>query len=452
MEQSERITRRFEQVSLQILGNARNELYLNMRYLDLALSALAFQVTTDLPGIGTDGRALYVHPKILADLFERNRILINRAYLHCVMHCLLRHLFKRPGRDALLWRISCDIAVESIIDSMRVRSVRMAVSRPRRNWYELLGKELKVLTSEGVYRVLSRRGLTPFERTALKEAFCIDDHSLWPSLEEDGQPPMPQMEMLQDKWQDISDKTKTEMETFSKEASEGAGDLASQMQVEMRKRYDYRGFLRKFASLKEEMQMDPDTFDYVFYTYGLSLYGNMPLIEPQEYREVRRIEEFVIVIDVSMSTSGDLVKTFLEQTYSVLTEQDSYLRKVHIRILQCDEQVREDQKITSREELDDYMKQFVLKGGGGTDFRPAFSYVRGLVDGKQFAHLKGMIYFTDGYGIYPRQRPLWDTAFVFMEEDYSDVQVPPWAIKLIIEKETMEEEQKKLKMDYTFLE
>ena len=451
MEQSERITRQFEQVSLQILANARNELYLNMRYLDLALSALRFQVNTQLPAIATDGFALYVHPKILADLFERSRLLVNRVYLHCVMHCLLRHLFKRPGRDAQLWRISCDIAVESIIDSMQVRSVRMGVSRPRQNWYESLRKELKVLTAEGIYRVLAKRGLTSFERGQLQEQFCMDDHSLWPAPDEEGAPPMPQMQMLQDKWQDISEKTRTEMETFSKEASAGAGDLSSQMQVEMRKRYDYRGFLRKFASLKEELQVDPDTFDYVFYTYGLSLYGNMPLIEPQEMREVRKIEEFVIVIDVSMSTSGDLVKTFLEQTYSVLTEQESYLRKVHIRILQCDEAVREDRKITSREELDAYMRTFTLKGGGGTDFRPAFAYVRELVNSKQFAHLKGMIYFTDGYGIYPRQRPPWDTAFVFMEEDFSDVQVPPWAIKLVVEKENLEEEKEKLRADYQFV-
>ena len=62
-----------------------------------------------------------------------------------------------------------------------------------------------------------------------------------------------------------------------------------------------------------------------------------------------------------------------------------------------------------------------------------------------------MIYFTDGYGIYPRQRPPWDTAFVFMEEDFSDVQVPPWAIKLVVEKENLEEEKEKLRADYQFV-
>ena len=64
------------------------------------------------------------------------------------------------------------------------------------------------------------------------------------------------------------------------------------------------------------------SFDYVFYTYGLSLYGNMPLVEPLESREISRVEDFVIVIDTSMSCSGDLVRRFLEETYDVLSEAD----------------------------------------------------------------------------------------------------------------------------------
>ena len=50
-----------------------------------------------------------------------------------------------------------------------------------------------------------------------------------------------------------------------------------------------------------------------------------------------------------------------------------------------------------------------------------------------FEHLRGMIYFTDGRGIYPAKRPVYETAFVFMEEEYEDVDVPPWAIKIILE-------------------
>ena len=108
-------------------------------------------------------------------------------------------------------------------------------------------------------------------------------------------------------------------------------------------------------------------------------------------------------------------------------------------------------KITCQEELKEYMENFQVIGNGGTDFRLAFEYVQGLIDHKEFIHLKGMLYFTDGYGYYPRRKPPYDIAFVFMEEDYSDVAVPPWAMKLIIEKEALEEETA-LRLDYELIE
>ncbi len=75
---------------------------------------------------------------------------------------------------------------------------------------------------------------------------------------------------------------------FSKEAGEGGETLVDQLRAQNQNRYDYKEFLRKFSVLKEEMKVDMDTFDYIFYNYGMNLYGNMPLIEP--LRNERRAE------------------------------------------------------------------------------------------------------------------------------------------------------------------
>ena len=231
-----------------------------------------------------------------------------------------------------------------------------------------------------------------------------------------------------------------EMETFSQEASEDDGNLRNQLAVENRERYDYKNFLKKFSVLRETLQVDPDAFDYVFYHYGMELYGNMPLIEPLETKELRRIEDFVIVIDTSMSCSGELVKKFLEETYTVLSQSETYFKKVNIHIIQCDDKVRQDVKIENEEQLRKYMEDLTLQGMGGTDFRPAFLYVEQLMRAQRFSALKGLIYFTDGKGIYPVKMPPYDTAFVFMEESYSDVDVPPWAIKIILTPQELGEE------------
>lgn len=56
--------------------------------------------------------------------------------------------------------------------------------------------------------------------------------------------------------------------------------------------------------MNEDMQVNDDEFDYIYYTYGLAAYGNMPLVEPLEYKDAKKIKEFVIAIDTSASCRG----------------------------------------------------------------------------------------------------------------------------------------------------
>ncbi|BDF17106.1 hypothetical protein CLOSCI_00142 [[Clostridium] scindens ATCC 35704] len=424
---------KLDSIGRKILAAARNELYLKMRFMDVALSSLIFVLDEGACGMGTDGLYLYYNPQYLGGLYREDRVMVNRIYLHLVLHGIFRHMIRRKGREEERYSLACDIVTESIIDGMRHRCVLRSRSWLRRETYRRLGKEMKVLTAEKVYGALEKWNLSEAEFARLAGEFRVDDHSYWPA--DDDQKKQSQIE---NQWQDISEQMETDMETFSKEASQESGHLIDQVKVENRVRFDYRQFLRKFSVLKEEMAVDEDTFDYVFYSYGLSFYGNMPLIEPQEWKEVQKVEEFAIVIDTSMSCSGELVKKFLEETYGVLSENDSFFRKVNIHIIQCDDQVQTDQKIESEEDLKDYMGHLELKGEGGTDFRPAFAYVESLIKQHAFERLKGLLYFTDGRGTYPSKMPPYETAFVFMKEDYEDVDVPPWAMKLVLEEEDLQ--------------
>ena len=111
---------------------------------------------------------------------------------------------------------------------------------------------------------------------------------------------------LSELWKDISERMQTDLETFSKERGSEAGGMVANLREVNREKYDYTSFLKKFAKLGEAMKINDDEFDYIFYTYGLKLYDKMPLIEPLEYKEVKRIKEFVIAIDTSGSTSYSL--------------------------------------------------------------------------------------------------------------------------------------------------
>lgn len=428
----------FIEVSADILRNARNELYLNMRFLDVALSSLTFLPEQQIRMTGTDGRILYYQPDAVVTLFRKGRVCVNHQYLHSIIHCLFSHLWNRKGRDEEYWNLACDIAAEYVIDGLYQKAVHLPKSPLRREIYRMVTPDHgAVVTAERIYRFLG--GLHPVQAQldAWKREFLVDDHSHWEQEESNKKSPSPQQS-----WEDIRDRMQTEMETFSKEASDEERGFEEQLCAANRKRYDYKEFLRKFSVLKEEMQVDMDSFDYIFYNYGMELYGNMPLIEPLETKEVQKVEDFVIVVDTSMSCKGELILQFLEETYSVLSESEGFFRKIHVHILQCDDKVQEDVLVTSREEMQAYMEHFTVRGFGGTDFRPAFVRVQELLRRGCFTKLRGLIYFTDGYGTFPVKKPPYETAFVFMKDDYRDVDVPPWAIRLIIDPQEFAEEAK----------
>ncbi len=426
-------TEQLEQIGVRILSTARNELYLSMRFLDVALSSMPFMMDGNIAGLGTDGRVIWFNPQELGGLFREDPQEVDRIYLHMVLHGVFRHMIRRKGRDTRYYNLACEIAVESIIDGMNVRCVRRSRSWLRRETYRRLEQQMKVLTAERIYDCLLDWALSEQELAALEADFDMDDHSRWPK-DDDKKAQI----AIENQWKDVSEEMETNLETFSKDAADALGHFVDQLKVENRARMDYRNFLRKFSVLREEQEVDQDSFDYVFYTYGLSLYGNMPLVEPQETKETLRIEDFVIVIDTSMSVAGELVRKFLQETYGVLSENNSFFRQVNIHLIQCDEQVHTDVKITGPEDLKEYMDHLKLYGEGGTDFRPAFAYVDELIKKKELTSLKGLLYFTDGKGIYPAKMPPYDVAFVFLEEEYEDVNVPPWAMKLILREDDLD--------------
>ncbi len=421
MPQSER----WQKIGREILFSARTELYMGLPFLDEALSALA--VTDggyDTDTLATDAKNLYFSGAWLAMQLEHSRTSVNRAYLHSVFHCLLRHPAKSKNRDTPLWDLACDIAVESMLDSLDYRCVQAdKPSIRRKNTYRRLRQSMPVLTAEAVYRQFRRERLNSYDCATLARVFHVDDHSLWETSDDDEQ---------DKQWQQTAERTQTAMETIFTDQSTGGEAVREQLSVSAHPTTDYRAFLRRFAALREEVAIDADSFDYGYYAYGLRHYGNMPLIEPLETREVRKIEDFVIAIDTSMSTSGELVRQFLSYTYSLLMDSESFFRHINLRILQCDDQLRSDKRITSAHDLRDYMEHFELIGQSSTDFRPVFEHVDQLVSEGAFHHLRGLIYFTDGLGIYPKKRPRYDAAFVMLEGEAYPENVPPWGIRAIL--------------------
>ena len=561
----------------RILNQSRYELSLSMRHLARALDRLPYEMDFNTQRMGTEGERIHFHPEFIFQLFMESPQKLNRLYMHSLLHCLFRHMFKNEDKKEELWNMACDIHVEYVLDSLDVDLLRRPAGEYRENIFQRLEEKIKTLSAERIYQYLEEADLDYDAWERLEREFYKDDHVFWKVIDRedapgeegegdgDGAPlPMPedftpnesssqdskpsedtsaqneasadgeskeeknqeagnqepenrgsenqgaenqesenreaenqesknqeskssdkgegkgnsgednqgegkqedsqsgnssgkkqeerkkaenrkpteqeQREEREDKqkrdelskeWEDISKRTEQEIEHSSKEKQEEQGSLAWFLRLEQKKYTDFRDFLRRLSVDREEMEVDLDSFDYGYYYYGLEQYGNMPLIEENEYREGRKLQELVIAIDTSHSTKGEMVKGFLEETAGILKQKDAFFQKVKVHILECDDELRKDICLENVEDLEQYSKNFAVKGGYGTDFRPVFRYVSDLQKRGELKNLKGLMYFTDGKGRYPKEAPPYVTAFVFPKgEDIDDDNVPFWAMKL----------------------
>ena len=536
-------------LGLRILNQSKIELSLSMRYLSRALDKLSFQMDFNTRRIGTEGEKIHFHPEFIFQLYVESPQKLYRLYMHSLLHCLFRHMFKTEDKEEELWNLATDIHVEYVLDSMDIPLLYRPAYPFREKYFQKLEKEVKSLSAERIYAYLLEQNLSYEEKERLESEFVKDDHSFWAKLgeeersvdtegtedteeaedtegteeaektgdtegkrnteaaEDTGSPevenelnsPNSPNDLTEDRnspsqsakdgdgqsdtekdgegrekknngaqgsgkskepeeegqsnkekessedaerreerrraldkdWEDIGKRTEEEM----KDEKEGdkSEKLSWFLHLEHKNHTPFQDFLRKFSVDREELKTDPESFDYGYYYFGLSQYGNMPLIEENEYREKRKIPELVIAIDTSYSTKGEMVKRFLEEALAILADKAAFFSKCRVHIIECDDRIRKDLLIEDAEEMERYREGFEVSGGYGTDFRPVFHYIEDLQKKGELKELKALLYFTDGRGRYPKYAPSYTAAFIFPKgEDIDDENAPFWALKLYI--------------------
>ena len=417
-----------KELAENIMTLARNTLMVHLRFMDRAISHLTLTCDGEIP-FATDGRALYYEPWTVLQRYQAEPNAVNRDMMHALLHCVFRHWFVGQDIDRARWDAACDAAVECAISDLHSPVLQSQREVNQLMTLEMLRREVGTMTAERIYRWLGEQDYDEDDLYRLRRELKADEHGLWyggPEPEAERQQDVDDLEQM---WQDVSRRMQTELETMRQEA---AGVLVQNLRSLNRAKHDYTAFLRRFGVRGEVVRLSDEEFDNNYYTYGLSLYGNVPLIEPLEYREQKRIRDFVIAIDTSGSVKGDVVQSFIQHTHDILSRQENFFTKVNMHIIQCDDQVREDVHITGREEFQAYIKTMQIKGLGQTDFRPVFARVEELIRRRELTDLRGLLYFTDGLGTFPEKKPPYDTAFIIHTDDYHEVQVPPWAMHMVL--------------------
>lgn len=413
-----------------ILQLARDTITIKFRFFDTAMGRLTPKCKENLGGVMVVNDELLYDPSVLLLAYMDEPNVAVRLYLHVLMHKVFLHPYRYDKIEENFWNIACDIAVENIILEMDLDNAALTRDDEERGKLQRIKKWCPKLTAEKIYREFLINGISKTSEEEYKRLFSMDIHR-----PRTGETKDQEMIISEEEWKKLSERIKADLKTFSKNKT-GSESIESNIEEATKIRYNYADILERFAQTGEELIVNDDEFDYVYYTYGLNMYGNMPLVEPLEYAEVKKVKEFVIALDTSSSCRGKVVQGFLQRTYDILKKSGSFFNRVNVHIIECDATIQEDIKITSDEDFDDFIKNGKLTGFGATDFRPVFAYVEQLKQEGEFENLKGLIYFTDGYGVYPERLPDYDVIFAFLDEDEHRAPVPNWAMKVIIDSDT----------------
>ena len=419
-------------LATKIIQFARDSILVNMRFLDIAMSALSPEPVKELGGVACAGKHLYYDPVFLLKRYQEEPGVAVRLYLHVLFHMIFYHSVRYEKVDREKWDVAADIAVENTILELQIPGNQLKKDEGAARKLKVLREDISSLTAERIYRYLKNNSVSDNQMAEYAKFFAMDMHIYWEPQESE------EMVITLEQWKKLSERVQADLKSFS-QGKNNSESLEKNLEQALKDRYDYGQLLRRFTVMSEDMQINDDEFDYIYYTYGLDHYGNMPLVEPLEYKDSKKIKEFVIAIDTSASCRGPVVQAFLKKTYSILKGEENFFKKMNVHIIQCDSEVQKDTRITSQEDFDFFLANEKLTGCGSTDFRPVFSHVDELLQKREFENLKGLIYFTDGYGIYPTAMPPYDVMFVFLDNGDEGPEVPPWAIKVLLDYDELEE-------------
>lgn len=269
------------------------------------------------------------------------------------------------------------------------------------------------------WQILESLDRLPLSREELKRRCRVDDHRFWPQKLE------PKVEK---RWQGLG-------AGGGALGRESRGSLSFDGAEEAEKGkalFDFRRFLSRYTHPGEELETDEDSFDYIFYHLGLERYGDLPLLEPLEYREVWRLDTLAIAIDTSGSCDRETVSTFLKEIYGIFSRKENFFHKMQVVFFQCDCCLQDVSWIHSPEDWMRYSEHVKILGRGGTDYTPVFREIEKLRSEKRLPKPRALLYFTDGDGVYPH-RPDYETVFILAGPKKQTQLVPQWACVLELE-------------------
>ena len=370
------------------ITKAKTRLMIKHPYFGLLASRLKTEASDEVEAFLSDGKTLQYN----LDYFEKEEIeTIEFALANSVMHHILAHENRKLSRQGWLWQLATDYAINNMLKEN-------GFNLPDRVHYD---ERFEGMYAEAIYAHL---------KDEIKNEDYNDDESNEDGFNEQNKNRMKEQQLSQDNKnkrddnlplppQELDPKVEEDWERAMKEALEKAqnqgykiDEIERFFEITSDTSVDWRSEL--YQAINHHLKTD--------YTFSKP---NKKMIASGVYLPSMHSDRLTVTvaIDSSGSVDEELLGLFMSELEALMI---SFL-DTEVDLLICDAKIQGVYRYLSGEILD-----FSLKGGGGTDFRPAFEYIE-----NELPDTSLLIYFTDAEGTFPENEPLYETIWVLSKNN-----------------------------------
>ena len=373
------------------ISQAKAKLLVDYPLFGTIASKIELILNDDIQAFKSDGIKLEYNSDFIESLSigEMEFVFANGA-----MHASLAHESRKNNRSGWLWQMATDLAINDML-------VQNGMDRPDLAQYR---KRFEGMYAEEIYAELKSDMLSDVNSDSFDESSQgqelngLEESSLCSSSDQE---PLEQNnnQQLQEEITDEIQQAQQLFEEFANTtllAEEKNGDLP--LHVERFFTLTSQGSI----DWREELKYAIDRFYKDDYTL---MPPNKKFLYAGIYLPSSRSERFklVVAVDSSGSVDEELLNTFLSELNFLMSTIPNY----EIDLLVCDDKINEHKTFYSGDTL-----ELNLSGGGGTDFRPVFSYID-----ENLQDTKLLLYFSDLDGLFPREFPNYDVKWIVPKEE-----------------------------------
>lgn len=325
------------------------------------------------PTTSTDGEHLFYNPEFVESLSPKH---LEFVIAHEVLHCAMGHLARRKDREALMWNVAADHAINQILQKEGMEAPEIAL-RPD---YRYDG-----MSAEEIYSKLEREAYAPYHPSP---------HCMKPG---DGQA-----------------KGDDEMSELWKQRTE----RASVFDKQFGRLPGLSGVLKKSG---EYSRLDWKTIlADLLHTIAKNDFRLMPPSKKHLWRPIYlpsiggNVLEIAIGIDTSGSISDKDFSLFMGEIRGITEQFSEYT----LHLFFCDTIVHSRMTLTHG----DVWPESFPNHGGGTDFTPVFE----MIESEQL-QVSALVYLTDCEGTFPLVEPPYQTIWISKQE-----RVVPWGTRIVM--------------------